>query len=104
MLAKDLKAFPYIRLKFNMMGTAIGDKPVVPRFFERAVVDYVKTKFYDAMKSRDPRLYRPLWMDAKEDLENLTSGSWNKAKKRIKAMDSAAKESMEEFISSMFHK
>jgi hypothetical protein len=104
MLSKDCQAFPYVRLKFNMMGNSIGDKPVVPRFFERAVVDYVKTKFYDAMKSRDPRMYRPLWMDAKEDLENLTNGSWNKAKKRIKAMDSAAKESMEEYISSMFHK
>jgi len=104
MLSKDCKAFPYIRLKFNMMGTSIGDKPIVPRFFERAVVDYVKVKFYDAMKSRDVRMYRPLWSDAKEDLENLTHGSWNKAKKRIKTMDSAAKESMEEYISSMYHK
>jgi hypothetical protein len=104
MLSKDCQAFPYIRLKFNMMGSSIGDKPVVPRFFERAVVDYVKTKFYDAMKSRDPRMYRPLWVDAKEDLEDLTHGSWNKAKKRIKTMDTSAKSSMEEYISSMYHK
>jgi hypothetical protein len=87
-----------------MMGSSIGDKPVVPRFFERAVVDYVKTKFYDAMKSRDPRMYRPLWVDAKGDLEDLTHGSWNKAKKRIKTMDTSAKSSMEEYISSMYHK
>ena len=104
MLSKDCQAFPYIRLKFNMMGSSIGDKPVVPRFFERAVVDYVKTKFYDAMKSRDPRMYRPLWVDAKGDLEDLTHGSWNKAKKRIKTMDTSAKSSMEEYISSMYHK
>jgi hypothetical protein len=104
MLSKDCQAFPYVRLKFNMMGNSIGDKPIVPRFFERAVVDYVKTKFYDAMKSRDPRMYRPLWVDAKGDLEDLTNGSWNKAKKRIKAMDTSAKSSMEEYISNMYHK
>jgi hypothetical protein len=56
------------------------------------------------MKSRDPRLYRPLWVDAKGDLEDLTHGSWNKAKKRIKAMDTSAKSSMEEYISNMYHK
>jgi hypothetical protein len=104
MISKECRGFPFIRLKFNMMGTSIGDKPIVPRFFERAVVDYVKVKFYDAMKSRDPRMYRPLWVDAKGDLEDLTHGSWNKAKKRIKAMDTSAKNSMEEYISSMYHK
>ena len=56
------------------------------------------------MKSRDPRVYRALWVDAKDDVENLTTGSWNKAKKRIKSMDTAEKESMEEYISSMYHK
>lgn len=86
------------------MGVPNGELPIVPRFFERAVVDYVKLKFYDAMKGRDPRTYRPLWMDAKDDLENLVTGSWNKAKKRIKSMDTKEKESMEEYISSMFHK
>lgn len=86
------------------MGVPNGDLPIIPRFFERAVVDYVKVRFYEAMKSRDPRMYRPLWVDAKGDLEDLVTGSWNKAKKRIKSMDTAQKESMEEYISSMYHK
>ena len=85
-------------------GVENGNMPIIPRFFERAVVDYVKVKFYEAMKARDPRMYRPLWSDAKQDLENLTTGSWNKARKRIKSMDSREKASMEEYISSMYHK
>lgn len=104
MFSKECQSFPYVRVVFNGMGVPNGETPIVPRFFERAVVDYVKLKFYDAMKSRDPRMYRPLWADAKDDLENLTTGSWNKAKKRIKSMDTQEKESMEEYISSMYHK
>ena len=86
------------------MGVENGDLPVIPRFFERAVVDYVEEKFYNAMKARDPRMYRPLWTDAYQKLNDLVNGSWNKAKKRIKAMDSKEKASMEEYISSMYHK
>jgi hypothetical protein len=86
------------------MGVPNGDMPTVPRFFERAVVDYVEERFYTAMKSRDVRMYRPLWTDAFQKLNDLTSGSWNKARKRIKSMDSSEKESMEEYISSMYHK
>jgi hypothetical protein len=104
MLSRECLSFPYLRMRFNGMGVPNGDLPIVPRFFERAVVDYVKMKFYDAMKSRDPRVYRALWSDAKDDVENLITGSWNKAKKRIKSMDTAEKESMEEYISSMYHK
>lgn len=104
MISKPCTSWPFIRIRFNGMGVPNGDVPIVPSFFERAVVDYVKLKFYDAMKSRDPRMYRPLWVDAKGDLEDLQNGSWNKARKRIKSMDTLEKESMEEYLSSMYHK
>jgi glutamyl-tRNA reductase len=86
------------------MGVEIGDTPIIPRFFERAINDYVEEKYYNAMKSRDSRMYRPLWTDAYQKLTDLRDGSWNKARKRIKSMDSKEKESMEEYISSMYHK
>ena len=104
MLSKECRGFPFIRMKFNAMGVPIGDVPIVPRFFERAVVDYVEEKFYNAMKSRDIRLYRPLWQDTFTRLTDPRDGSWNKAKKRIKSMDTSEKNSMEEYISSMYHK
>jgi hypothetical protein len=56
------------------------------------------------MKARDVRMYRPLWTDAYQKLNDLVNGSWNKAKKRIKSMDSKEKASMEEYISNMYHK
>lgn len=104
MFAKDCKSYPYVRIIFNGNGVPNGELPIIPSFFERAVVDFVEEKFYNAMKSRDPRLYRPLWNDAYTKLNDLTQGSWNKAKKRIKSMDTKEKTSMEEYISSMYHK
>jgi hypothetical protein len=104
MFSRECSAFPYVRIMFNGMGVPNGELPIVPRFFERAVVDYVEEKFYNAMKSRDPRTYRALWTDAYQKLNDLVNGSWNKARKRVKSMDSAEKESMEEYISSMYHK
>jgi hypothetical protein len=104
MFSRDCSAYPFVRIMFNGMGVPNGELPIVPRFFERAVVDYVEEKFYNAMKSRDPRTYRALWTDAYQKLNDLVNGSWNKARKRVKSMDSAEKESMEEYISSMYHK
>lgn len=104
MLSEDCTSYLHVRFIFNGMGVSEGDLPIIPRFFERAVVDFVEERFYNAMKSRDIRTYRPLWVDAFDKLNDLTKGSWNKARKRVKAMDSAEKESMEEYISSMYHK
>ena len=104
MLSKECKGYEFVRIIYNGMGVENGDLPVIPRFFERAVVDYVEEKFYNAMKARDPRTYRPLWTDAYQKLNDFANGSWNKARKRIKAMDSKEKASMEEYISSMYHK
>lgn len=104
MLSKECSAYPYIRIIFNGLGGPIGDVPVIPSFFERAVVDYVEERYYNAMKAREPRIYRSLWSDAYARLNDMRDGSWNKAKKRVKAMDTAQKESIEEYISSMYHK
>ena len=104
MLSRDCGEFANVRIIYNGMGGEIGDLPVVPRFFERAVNDYVEERFYNAMKSRDPRKYRILWNDAYSRLNDNVNGSWNKARKRIKSMNTSEKTSMEEYISSMQHK
>lgn len=104
MLSSECKAYDKIRLVVNGMGTAIGDTPIVPRFFERAINDYVEERFYNAMKSREVRKYRPLWNDAFSRLNDPREGSWKKARMRISSMDSWEKESYNEYISSMYHK
>ena len=104
MFSADCAAFPYVRVIFNGMGGVDGSKPMIPRFFQRAIVDYVEERYYNAMKSRSPRTFRILWQDAYNRLNDLRTGSWSKARKRVSSMDSAEKESMEEYISSMYHK
>ena len=104
MFSKECRGYEFVRIVYNGMGVENGELPIIPRFFERAVVDYVEERFYNAMKARDPRTYRPLWTDAYQKLNDFANGSWNKARKRIKAMDSKEKASMEEYISSMYHK
>jgi hypothetical protein len=104
MLSTDCREFTKIRLVVNTMGVAIGDEPIIPRFFERAINDYVEERFYNAMKSRDIRKYRPLWNDAYARLTDPRDGSWKKARMRVSQMDTWEKESYEEYISSMYHK
>lgn len=103
MFSKECQAFPFVRVIFNGMGGVDGEKPVIPRFFQRAIVDYVEERYYNAMKSRHPRTFRSLWADAQARLDDYR-GNWHKARKRIASMDSSEKESMEEYISSMYHK
>jgi hypothetical protein len=104
MFSKDCGAFPYVRVIFNGMGGLDGSLPIIPRFFHRAIVDWVEERYYNAMKSQDIRKYRPLWTDAYTRLHDPRKGSWRQARVRVSSMDSAEKESMEEYISSMYHK
>jgi hypothetical protein len=103
MFSKECSAFPYVRVIFNGMGGEDGSLPVIPRFFQRAIVDFVEERYLNAMKMREPRKYNSLWQAAQMRLSSYT-GSWAKAKQRVSSMDSAEKESMEEYISSMYHK
>jgi len=60
MISSDCKEFDKIRIVANTMGVEVGDEPLIPRFFERAINDYIEEKYYNAMKSRDVRRYRLL--------------------------------------------
>jgi hypothetical protein len=106
MFSTDCRLYSQVRIVANGLGGAIGDLPLVPRFFEEAVTDFVYERFYKAMKAREPRKYRGLWSDAKNDLKgpNGNTGSWRKARIRIANMDTYEKEALEEYLSSMYHK
>lgn len=104
MFSSDCRAFTRFRIIANGMGGDIGDMPIIPRFFERAINDYVKLMYYEGMKARDPRKYRVLWSDTYQQCYDRENGSWPKARKRISSMDSWEKEALEEYISAMYHK
>lgn len=104
MFSSDCSSFQKIRITFNGMAGEIGDAPIIPRFFERAINAYVEWRHYKAMVSRDPRTYRALANDARAELYDMRDGCWKVARMRITSMDSWEKESMNEYISAIVHK
>jgi hypothetical protein len=103
MFSNDCRTYPFVRIVFNGLGGVDGETPIIPRFFQRAVVDFVEERWLNAMKLRNPRTYNSMWRDAADRLASHT-GNWKKAIKRSSAMDTSEKESMEEYMSSMYHK
>ena len=104
MFSTDCRAYTNVRITYNGLVGSVGSVPVIPRFFERVINDWIEERFYNAMKRRDPRRYRGLWQEAKNNLLDPRDGSIKKAKMRISQMDSWERESLEEYISSMYHK
>jgi len=104
MLSSGCKSFSKIRLVCNGMGAEVGEIPIIPRFFEQAIKDWVKEKWYEAMMGRDPRTYKLLYQDARDVRTNLRTGSWKNARIRVSSMDSWVKEDINEYISSIYHK
>lgn len=104
MLSSNCSSYGKIRIICNGMGVEVGDVPIIPRFFERAIVDYLEERWYNSMKSRDPRLYNSLWRDSYDKLNNLRDGSWKKAIQRVSSMNSWEKEDMNEYLSAIYHK
>jgi len=104
MFGSDCASFDKVRIIFNGMAGEIGDVPIIPRFFERAINAYVEWRHYKSMVSREPRTYRALARDAYNELYDMRDGCWKTARMRISSMDSWEKDSMNEYISSMIHK
>jgi hypothetical protein len=84
---------------FNGISTPIGSTPIIPLPMRRAVVDWVTLECFKKLKARNPRLYRPLYADAYNDLYNKQSGSWWDAKDFSNSLDTHAVECMREYLS-----
>jgi hypothetical protein len=104
MFSSACKSYENVRITFNGMGGEIGDLPIVPRFFERAVGDYVSERFFNSKKAEDQRKYRTLWGDAEASLNDPRKGSWKKARMRVSSMNTFERKSMNEYISAIYHK
>ena len=103
MFSSSCSAYKRIRLVYNGMGGEIGEEPIIPRFFERFINDWVEEKYYSAMKAREPRKYRILWQDAYNKIHS-NGGSLMTAKMRISSMNTFEKESLEEYIGNIYAK
>lgn len=104
MFSPSCSAFAKIRIVFNGIGIRQkGEIPTIPRFFERAINDYVEERYYAVKKGEEPRLYRALWSDAYSKLQAF-DGNWNKAIKRVKMMNSSEVEAYKEYLANPMHK
>lgn len=92
--------FDKVRITYNGMGIQVGDTPVIPRFFERAVNSYVRTQFWLAKLSLEPRKWIGLYDRAVIEY----SKEMEKAKLRMLSMNSWERESLNEYISNALHK
>lgn len=100
MFSSSCASYSRVRLVYNGMGVEIGEEPIIPRYFERFINDWIEERYYSAMKARDPRKYRVMWNDAYNKLE----ASLMKAKMRVSSMNTFEKESLEEYISNIYAK
>ena len=93
MLSIGARNFTHLRLVFNGTGGAIGDEPVMPRFFRGAIVDFVVERVFRALKAKDRVRWRVLWVDAKNDLRD-PDGDWKEDERLIKKLGSWKKETL----------
>lgn len=104
MFSSQCGEYDKVRIVFNGINGDISNIPLIPMFLEEAVKDFVKKKFYEVKKGENPRKYRGLWMDIKNEYEDPRNGSKKQARMRVASMDTWERESLEEYISSMYHK
>lgn len=95
MFSNNCKGYKWLRIVGNGMGSAIGDMPVIPRFFRTVLSDYVCEKYFRFQMSKD-RAYQADWKTYDHKLNNPVNGTWVKAEKRVKRLDTWMKDTVNE--------
>lgn len=90
-----------VRLVFNGIIGDIGDVPFVPRIFRQVTKSWVLRAAYAVLKNREPKIYRPMYLDQHNILMTPITGEWDKAISRVKAIDSKMLRDMKEYNSKM---
>lgn len=98
MFSSNCSGFTNLRLIYNGTAGAIGDEPIIPRFLRQAVVDYATEKALRILKTKEPRKYRNAWLDVNAQLNDPRNGSWIKAERRVKSLDTWQRDSIKEWI------
>lgn len=101
MLSSNASGFSHIRLVYNGTAGAIGDEPAIPRFLRTVIVDYVVERVLRALSAKNPRKWRILWADAYARLNDFRNGSWVRAERRIKSLDTWKRDEMREYTGRM---
>lgn len=102
-LSPNCSRFQKVSVRFNSLGTSIGDAPIIPIFFKLAIVEYSvvqvltnriannavhpsKQDWYNLRAIYESKLYKPY------------DGSWDKALFRSKNMDKKQRQDLNEYL------
>ena len=98
-LSPNCSGYTKLNMIFNGSITVMGDTPTIPIQLRKAVTDYVTTEIFKKLKAKNPKLYRPLWSDAKMELEDRSTGSWTQAKMWCSQLDTKSRNDLMEYLS-----
>lgn len=103
MLSLACRAFPMLHMKYNGTGCPIGEVPFIPSFFRQVTKDFICEHALRNRLSKDPKRWMSLWEIYDRNL-NINGdhgdykGSWYTAKKRVKRMNKADRDSFMEYM------
>lgn len=98
MFSQSCSGYDHVRIIANGTGGAIGDMPIIPRWFRNVVTDFVCEQHFLSMMAKDQKQYVTLWRLYNDKLNGWPDGSWHKAERRVKSMDTYTKEALIEVL------
>lgn len=103
------RGFERVMIYFHGTGCAIGDVPAIPIFFREAVKDYVTEVSLRIRMAKEPQSHwAGLWKIYdrklnKDEQYGPFQGTWYKAQKMVKTMNSKMREDLKEYLSRFNH-
>ena len=101
MFSSSCSSYSKVRLEYLGTMCDIGEVPFIPTHFREAVKLWVEEKCLRYLKARNPRFYRPLWVDVNSLLNQPFVGAWDIAKQRVSNMDSKEADDLKEYFTKM---
>ena len=101
MLSDICAEFDNLRIVYNGMPRDISTTKFIPPFVRECLAAFVVEKTFAALKAKDAK-YRPLWVDAKQDLYQMRGtepSKWDKAESLLKQVDKKAWNDLSEALS-----
>lgn len=104
-ISDNADEYKNVRLRYNGIGVDSDKAPAVPLVFRDAIIDKCVERACFRLKLKYPE-YRVHWMDSMISLDgkNGEPGSWKKAKRLAKRMDTKKKEDYREYFGNMDNK
>ncbi len=101
MFSSNCGGWAKVRLVGNGCGSAIGDQPVIPRFFRAVLADFVSECYFRVQMSKD-RNYATDWKVYENRLYDPRKGSWKKAEDRVKMLSTWKRDTLRNTMSASY--